>query len=475
MFFVTGCSSGYKGNNDENVLVFKNVSVIDAVNGLRDSRNVIIKGNRIVAEGAAEDTMEPSGATVIDCNGKYLIPGLWDAHVHLGSNKDLIPVISPLFIVNGITYVRDVGGDLDLLLKLRREAEEASYSGGLAPRIFMSGPILRRDCLSNISVEQALSIVDSLIDAGVDQIKLYELVPNEIFFEVVSHAKEKGFKVSAHVPGGMDVIEASNAGLGSMEHMFGLETSCSADWDSLLKARQQMIVKYSERTESWLRREIYREQRMHAFRTQDDERREKVLSSLADNNTWVVPTMIVLTLADPVIYNRADWRETYRYLPEPLRSDWAKNAISEEGIIPASVYRWSDSREEMITHARWAYDMIPRLAEAGVGIMAGTDTPLIMLTPGFSLHEELILLVRAGLTPLQAIESATLQPAVYFGVDDQQGSIAKGMMADMVLLDANPLEDIANTQRINAVIREGHMHTRDNLDEILDELASPGP
>ncbi|MDD4108433.1 MAG: amidohydrolase family protein, partial [Prolixibacteraceae bacterium] len=127
-----------------------------------------------------------------------------------------------------------------------------------------------------------------------------------------------------------------------------------------------------------------------------------------------------------------------------------------------------------LAHSYWAYDMIPRLVETGINIMAGTDMPLALLTPGFSLHEELALLVKYGLTPMQAIEAATLKPAEYYGLEDQQGSIAEGMMADLVVLDANPLEDITNTLKINAVMRNGFLHTRDDLDDILSQLEQYG-
>ncbi|MFP4366465.1 MAG: amidohydrolase family protein [Bacteroidales bacterium] len=466
LVFFAGCSN--QSHNDEAAYVFRNVNVIDAVNGLRKGQSVVVSGNKIVQVDPVEKIKEPSGVRVIDCRGKYLIPGLWDAHIHLLDGDALTPeLMFPLFIVNGITYVRDTSGYLDMLLALR---EKASRLKGMAPRVFITGHHI--DGLQYswdhsfrvVSAEQTKVVMDSLINAGVDHIKVYELPSPEVFFEVLSIASRKGLKVSAHVPLTMDVIEASNAGLGTMEHMRNLELSCSSDWDSLLKSRQKMIAEAVGKSGNELRNDIYRAQRLHAIKTQDEKRREIVLKCLADNNTWQVPTLTLTASAEHNMWATKEWRETFRYLPEPTRSEWQREAVRRAGQSPS---------EEDFALASWAYDMIPRLIDAGIGIMAGTDMPLAQLTPGFSLHQELALLVRAGLTPLQAFEAATLRPAQFFGLENQQGSIAKGMNADLVLLDASPLENITNTQRINAVMRDGHFHTRDDLDEMLYQLENP--
>ncbi len=466
IFSFTGCSLG--GNWDkETEFVFKDVSVIDAVNGLRHEQIVIVKGNKIVEVGQAKEVKVPSGSTIINCKGKYLIPGLWDAHVHLTNTEALRPVMLTLFIVNGITYVRDTGATLNSILSLRKKAEEAAQTEGMAPRVFITGPHMDglqlswESSVSAVSVEQARFIIDCLTNAGVDELKVYDLISPEVCLGVLSTGRSKGFRVCSHIPLGMDVIEASNAGLSSMEHMYNLEMSCSSDWKSLLKARRKMIAEGSEKSGRELREYIYHAQRLHAFKTQDEARRDTVLKTLAENNTWQVPTLAITAQEEHRIFAREDWRRTFCYLPEPVRSDWEKAAIARTNQSPT---------EEGLAHAQWAYDMIPRLVEAGIGIMAGTDMPLALLTPGFSLHEELALLVRAGMTPLQAIEAATLRPAQYFRLENQQGSIAKGMMADLVLLDANPLEDITNTRKIHAVMRNGFLHTRNRLDEILTQL-----
>jgi len=468
---IAGCADGTLAD-DGPALSFEDVTIVDAAKGLRSGQNVIVRGNRIVAAGPKDTVQRPSGATVIDGKGKYLIPGLWDAHVHLTNSSALHPAMYPLLIANGITYVRDTAAELELIKPLLQEAEEASRTTGMAPRIFFTGPHLDGSQLSWSSsvsaatVEKAREIMDRLETAGVDQIKVYDLLPPDVCLAVLSLARSRGLKVSAHVPLGLDVVEASNAGLSAMEHMYNLEMSCSSDWEALLQARRRMMVEGSGKGGRQLRNDIYSAQRMHAFRTQDPDRRNTVLQALARNNTWQVPTLVIVAAAENRLFARDDYRSTFRYLPEPVRSAWEKAAHASAGRAPA---------EASLAHANWAYDMIPRLAAAGVGIMAGTDMPLAQLVPGFSLHEELALLVRAGLTPLQALESATLRPAQFFGLEGSQGSIAKGMMADLVLLDANPLDDITHTQRIAGVMRNGHFHSRTKLDAVLSRLEKRKP
>ncbi len=463
---LSGCTTETKINNGS-LVVFKDVTIIDAVNGAREHQSVVISGNRIVKAGPAKKIKKPSGAFVVDGRGKFLIPGLWDAHMHLTNSSVIAPAMFPLLIANGITYIRDTAAELQLIKPLLEQAEKASESEGMAPAVFFTGPHLDgkqlswSSSVSAVSAAKARMIIDSLITAGVDQLKIYDLLPAEVFLDVMTYAKSKGLKVSAHVPLTMDVIEASKAGLGSMEHMYNLEFACSSDWDSLLQARHKMIYEGAQMHGNDLRESIYHAQRMHSFKTQDAERRTQVLKTLAENNTWQVPTLVILAEAEHRIYAREDFKKTFRYLPEPARSEWLKASEKRFDQTPS---------EEGLAHAQWAYDMIPRLVEFGIAIMAGTDMPLANLTPGFSLHEELVLLVRSGLNPMQAIESATLKPAQFLGIDNQQGSISEGMLADVVLLDANPLDDIRNTQRINAVMRNGFLHTREKLDRILSDL-----
>jgi len=466
----TGCSS-------EGPTVFRNVTVIDAADSLRAGMTVVVDGDSISAVEQYGEEELPAGATIIDGEGRYLIPGLWDAHVHFSYNMDLSESMFPLFLANGITSLRDTGGQLHLVMPFK---EQSMRNPETTPRLMIAGPLL--DGVPRVydggpgrpnlgigagSPEEAARIVDSLVSAGVDQIKSYEMLTPEAYSAVLDRATSLGMKVTGHVPLSMDVIDASEQGLDSMEHLRNLEMACSSNWKSLLQERRTLLVDgRSEMRGGQLRSIIHSAQRIRAIKSQDAERCSEVLAALAENETWQIPTIALVASGENRHFERDTWRAHFRYLPEPVRSDWresaeerAEEAASESGII----------------FANWAYDMIGRLKRAGVDIMAGTDTPIGLLTPGYSLHEELRLLVQSGLTPLEAIEAATLRPAQYFGLENELGTVSEGKKADLVLLDANPLQDIANTGSIRAVMKNGHLFDRAALDHLLESAADRNP
>jgi imidazolonepropionase-like amidohydrolase len=182
---------------------------------------------------------------------------------------------------------------------------------------------------------------------------------------------------------------------------------------------------------------------------------------LAENETWQIPTLALITRSANRPYARDTWRDQFRFLPDSVGQSWEQRAAeaASEPVDP-DAERFRD----------WVMGMVAELKRAGVDMMAGTDTPIGLLTPGFSLHEELALLVRGGLTPLEAIASATLRPAQYFELDDELGRIDRGMRADLVLLEANPLDDIRNTRSIRAVMKDGRLHGQAALDRIRRQL-----
>ncbi|MFC2097936.1 amidohydrolase family protein [Bacteroidota bacterium] len=470
MLLGNSCSNNTEKKSAPSIII-KNVNVIDAVNGLRTNQTVIISGNKIAEVGKISKIKDSSDATIIDAKGKYLIPGLWDAHVHLVFNRDIEPVMFPLFIANGITSIRDTGGHLDLLKPLIKKAQQ---NEGTTPRVFVAGPLIDgipivydgSGGMPNLAIgagtiEYVIHIVDSLADAGVNQIKAYEMLSPEVYRELVIRATKRGLLVTGHVPLSMDVVEASDLGLRGMEHMRNLEMSCSSDFDSLLSARKQMILVGKKLSGSRLRSSMHSAQRQYAIRTQDTERRNYVLKTLAKNDTWQTPTLTIVASGANRVYARESWRDYYRYLPEPVRSQWTNNGLRNSK---------GSASESSVAFASWAYDMVKAISDAGINIMAGTDSPIAYLTPGYSLHEELRLLVGSGLTTMQAIEAATIRPAQFFGIDNELGTIEKGMLADLVLLDANPLENINNTRTIRAVIKNGNLLDRDALDGILEKL-----
>ena len=453
----------------QEAFVIRNVSAIDAVNGLRRHVNVVIRGDRIQAVTPEAESTDTENATTIDGTGKYLIPGLWDAHVHLSYDPEVTPVMLRLFLVNGVTSIRDTGGQLPLVLPWRDKARKDPRN---LPRVMLAGPLLDGkptvyDGSSRTNpglgvgagtVEEAVRLVDEFAAAGVDLIKAYEMLSPQAFKAVVHRASVRGLQVTGHVPLSMDVISASNAGLRSMEHLRNLEMSCSSESAQLLEIRRRLLKEGAQDLGSVLRGRIHRVQRIRAVNTQDATVRERVIRALAENGTWQIPTLTILADQHERFHTRAHWPDTVKYLPAPVRQRWLQNRARRRPTSSRSPF------------SEWAFDMIGHLSRAGVGMMAGTDCPIALLTPGYSLHEELRLFVKAGLTPLQALETATLKPAQYFHLEGELGIIRENMRADLILLDANPLDDIDNTRRIRAVVRDGKLHDRAALDRILRQL-----
>ena len=449
---------------------FQNINVIDAKQGLQENMTVLVKDNRILKVAKAAD-MAPTGAkqTVVG-TGKYLIPGLWDAHVHLVFTEGLESSMFRLFLAHGITSIRDTGGQLPLVLPEREKARKDPKN---APRVMVAGPLL--DGKPTVydgstpqnphlgigagTVAEAEKNADEMIAAQVDLLKAYEMLTPEAFKAILAKGKEAGVSVTGHVPLSMDVVEASDAGMRSMEHMRNLEFACSADWKELLEKRQKMLFDGKAEIGSTLRRNIHKAQRSHAVANQDATRRTEVLKHLADNGTWQIPTFSIMTAFSERFITRPDWLQSFTFLPAEIRESWTKNAVAFARNTPVD--------EASKAYGKWMFDMVGHMQKAGVEIMAGTDCPIFYLTPGYSLHEELALLVKAGMTPLEAIGAATIKPAAYFKLEKELGLIKAGMFADLVLLDANPLEDIRNTLKIDAVVRDGKFHDRAALDVLL--------
>lgn len=451
-------------------LKFQNINVIDAQKGLQENMTVLVKDNRIVKVAKAAD-LAPTGAkqTIVGTD-KYLIPGLWDAHVHLVFTPGLESSMFRLFLAHGITSIRDTGGQLKLVLPEREKARKDPQN---APRVMLAGPLL--DGKPTVydgstpqnphlgigagTVAEAEKNADEMIGAEVDLLKAYEMLTPEAFKAILEKGKTAGLPVTGHVPLSMDVVEASDAGMRSMEHMRNLEFACSADWEELLKQRRQMLFAGKVEIGSTLRRNIHKAQRSHAVANQDATRRTEVLKHLANNGTWQIPTFSIMTAFSERFITRTDWQQSFTFLPSEIRNAWTKNSIAFGRNTPVD--------EASKAYSKWMFEMVGHMQKAGVEIMAGTDCPIFYLTPGYSLHEELALLVKAGMTPLEAIGAATIKPAEYFNLEKELGLIQEGMYADLVVLNANPLENIRNTLEINAVIRDGKLHDRAALDVLL--------
>jgi imidazolonepropionase-like amidohydrolase len=401
---------------------------------------------------------------IIHGKGKFLIPGLWDAHVHFAYIEALAPEMFDLFLSHGITSVRDTGGKVDFVKQWK---DKALANPTEAPRVMMAGPLL--DGEPNVydgsdaahpelsvglsTIEDVAIQINGLVNKNVDLLKAYEMLTHEQFEKIIELAKENGLKVTGHIPLSMDAISASNLGLNSIEHMRNLEISCASNANELWQQRKEMLKNKNNLSGGNLRSSIHLAQREVAINNYDDGRADEVLSVLRKNDTWQIPTQALNTIYTRKYYERADWQKSYSLLPDSIAKEWmARSKELEDYEVPKAKEAWS----------QWNYMMVKKIHDAEIPIMAGTDTPIALLTPGLSLHEELTVLVEEiGLSNLNALKTATYNPAKYFNMEVELGSIKEGMWADLVILNANPLENIQNTKSINTVIKEGVIYTKD--------------
>jgi imidazolonepropionase-like amidohydrolase len=446
---ITGSPAAAQHWNLDNTLVITDVNVVDVRTGeIRPDQIVILEFNRITSVGPRKSTRYPRNAPSVNAKGGYLIPGLWDMHVHLkfGEWFPLAQEISlPLFVANGITGVRDMGSDLEFIQDWRNEIEGNRLLG---PRIYTSGPMLdgpKPRFPSSVAIttpEDGRRAVDDLKRSGSDFIKLQSLIPRDAVFAIAEEAKREEIPFEGHVPDSVRASEMSEAGMRSFEHLIGIFEGSSALEDEFLKGDKnetKFLASY------------------------DPARAATLAALLAKNQTWQCPTLVwerggnLIDVTDfskdaRAKYVPAAWKDvTWKTFTDQVETEFNTDDI--------------ETRKKFVEKE---LEVVQLLHKAGVPFLAGTDTPPgVYIFPGFSLHEELQRFVAAGFTPLEALQTATLNPAKFMHMEDNLGAIEKGKFADLVLLDENPLEKIENTQKIAAVILNGRYFSRKDIQKIL--------
>jgi imidazolonepropionase-like amidohydrolase len=448
MLYFAGTANAQKPSPND-LVVITNVSVVDVRTGaVLADQTVILERNRIASIGPSKSAKYPRNAPSVNGHGYFLIPGLWDMHVHLVFG-DWFPgardITLPLLIANGVTGVRDMGSELGTVQDWRNEIEADRLLG---PRIYTSGPMLdgpKPRFPSSIAIptgEDGRRAVDELKQRGADFIKLQSLIPREAVFAIADEAKKQEIAFEGHVPDSVRASEMSEAGMRSFEHLIGIFEGSSPSEDDFLKGGK---------TEG-------------RFLESYDPARAAVLAALlAKNQTWQCPTLVwerggnLIDVTDfekdgRAKYVPASWKnKTWKRFREEILQGYGTDDIA--------------ARKKFIEKE---LEVVQLLHKAGVPFLAGTDTPPgVYVFPGFSLHEELQRFVAAGFTPLEALQTATLNPARFLGIEEQLGTIEKGKLADLVLLNANPLERISNTQKIAAVIVNGHYYSGKDLEKML--------
>ncbi len=445
-------------------LVLSHVTVIDTTGGpAKVDMTVVITGDRIAEMGKSRAARPPKNAEKVNGNGKFLIPGLWDMHVHW-YDKDYLP----LFIANGVTGVRQMYGE-PILHEWRKQIEAGQLLGPhtLVPSPIVDGPKpVWPGSIPVANAAEARQAVVQIKRSGADFVKVYSLLPRDAYFAIADESKKEGIPFEGHVPDSVSLQEASNAGQKSVEHLTGVLTACSAREAELLNSAQQTVAAIyagqSPSTRFWGRE--FRERQNLTLETYSPQKAETVFAELKKNHTWQCPTLTVLrsmAFSDDSSFTN-DPR--LKYMPRNVVSSWDPKA--DPFLKDKTAEDWAMSKKVFSKEL----EIVGAMQRAGVEILAGTDTLNPYCFPGFSLHDELGLLVQSGLTPMQALQAATLNPARFLGREKDLGTIATGKIADLVLLDANPLDDIGNTRKISAVVFGGKFYSRASLDEMLAKI-----
>ena len=460
------------------VMAFSHVTVVDvaasdSVRAVRRDQTVIVSGVLISAVGPSDAVPIPPGTVIVDARGKFLIPGLRDMHTHLLA-EDRLDSQPTLYIANGVTGVRVMGS---ALAAHRRSDLRTAFATGemVAPRLdAITGRILenangRPDplFLPIATVDDARRAVASHRTDGADFVKVYNRLTREMYMTVIDEAKRRNIPVAGHIPMSMTALEVSNFGQRTIEHSGStgstpaeLLMSCSTDEDMLRQEWRRGADAITAQTPRAFYEELYRRVEERAAATYDAKKCSTLFRSFVRNGTWHVPTLVVDT---------------------PTTVDVSANAATPHlnYIRSAVVANWPQAHEARMREgglAGWRarvqrrHQLIAAMYAAGVRMMAGTDAMQPYIVPGFSLHDELSLLVAAGLTPLHALRTATLHPAQFLGISGSHGTVQRGKVADLVLLDANPVANITNTRQIVAVMKNGRYHPRQELDRLLTEV-----
>jgi imidazolonepropionase-like amidohydrolase len=436
---------------EKSPVAITHVTVVDIEHGRPTGpRTVVVEGGRIVAIIPA-DAHVAANIQRVDGRGRFLIPGLVDMHVHmfnLSSHRPPNDWTFPLYVANGVTSVREMRADAASLALVQQWRKDLDNGNLVAPRILAAGI-----AVYGTSPDDAARQVDAAGDAGADFIKVFSDVPESNWRAILAEARARALPVAGHVPAGITLLDAANAGQRSSEHLMQAYEACSSVESQLLEERRNLQGEALE-----TKRDAQEARALAAF---DPRLCRRVAKTLAATGQAQVPT---LALAN---------EDAMQDLPPRADSRWRLLRADEHA-------RWENflagytAQDAALAKQRWpvARRIVSAMHRAGVAIMTGTDSPMPGVYPGYALHDEMAMLVESGLTPREALRSATIVPAQFLGISATSGSVAVGKRADLVLLDADPTRDIRNTRRINSVLIDGRLLRRADLDALLEDAAS---
>lgn len=442
--------------------ILTHVNVIDATGSpIQSNMTVVINGNRIIALGKTGKVSIPENSVTINAKGKYLIPGLWDMHVHVLFAFGNSDYRFTMCIANGVTGIREMWTKMDQMSQINLWRKRFYEQPGTIPRIGSVGtmidgvPPIWNDSDTASTADEARLLVQKIKAAGVDFVKVYSNLSREAYFAIADECKKQNIPFAGHLPYMILLKEAAEAGQRSIEHLTGNNITIYNGCDTL----EQKIKK--ELPDSIATGSPFVSLMEQGSELCDEKKAFVLFQLLAKNDIWQCPTLVIFRRYEE---NLLVDTSRLKYIPILERQRWeTKTAVLIKNSTP-------EERDQDRKFLQRAMAIVLQMKKAGVQFLAGTDVSNHYLYPGFSLHDELALLVEAGLTPMEALQTATINPAKFLGTTDSLGTIEKGKIADMILLDENPLTDIHNTQRINAVFVNGTYLPKEMLQQMLHEV-----
>ncbi|MBW3627830.1 MAG: amidohydrolase family protein [Gemmatimonadetes bacterium] len=408
-----------------------------------ENHTVLVRDGRIAAVGPAASVSAPAGATVVDARGKYLIPGLAEMHAHIPTPQQGMDAVDRtlfLYLAGGVTTIRGMlGHPLHVGLRDRAARHEI-----LSPRIYTSGPSFSR---SASTPEIATQMVEEQKASGYDLLKIQPGVPRAAFDAMAATATRTGIRFAGHVPADVGLDRALQARYASIDHLDGYLEALAGHGD-----------RFSQQESGFFG--------FGMIDRVDESRIPALAAATRAAGVWNAPTQTLMehlaSAEDPEAMAR---RPEMRFMPAATVAQWVDRKRSfqaDPAFTPARAQRFLQVRRRLIK----------ALHDAGAGLVLGSDAPQWWNVPGFSARRELEYMVEAGLTPFQALETGTRNAAMYFGAQGQWGTVEVGRSADLLLLEANPLQDVRNLWRQAGVMARGQWLPQAEIDRRLNEIAA---
>ena len=455
LIVLSSCSDTLFGD-----LVITNTNIIDVQTGeIIPNQDVVIIGDSIAAIKANKHNRNYEASEVVDGTDKYLIPGLWDMHTHTWwGYEDFFP----LLVANGVTGIREMFGNLEAVKNIRHEIENGAIQG---PDIVTSGPLVDGSppgwpgSDEAKTPEEGREIVRKQAEEGAEFIKVYSFLEQDVFEAIADESNKIGVAFGGHIPRKVKVEDAVKAGQKFIEHFNGMLEFTTKERDyyfSVMRGGAEDSVL-----------SVFTERRRVLAENYDSARLKPLINLLAENQVWIDPTSVVNRAFGYLDREEFTSDERIYYMPDYAIGDWdpKENRFLKTRKPEAFEY------ERMWYHK--GLEMMKPMLEGGVKFLAGTDYPNIYCYPGFSLHDELQIFVEeAGFSPLEALQTATINPAIFLEKENELGTVESGKRATLVLLNANPLEDINNTRKIEGVILRGDYLDGDSLRADIEAIAA---